>query len=115
MSLGRSDIGRGAPGASAVRSWPPRHARGLLVFCAIAYMLFLAAAISDKCSRVPALVNAVAFGEEMGIERQRAVDYIASSAAGFYVLGMRLTTAVVVKLVYVCVVVVAGLVTKMAM
>lgn len=85
---------------------------GWLVACAVAYMLFLAAGISEKCTRVPALVNAISCEETVGIERQKTVDYITSSAAGFYILDTRLTTGVVVKLTYTCCVLVVGLLTR---
>lgn len=59
--------------------------------------------------RVPAFVNAVSFGPGTERARQHTVDYIASSAAGFYVLDTRLTTAMVVKMTYIwCIVVVAA-------
>lgn len=87
---------------------------GWLVACGVAYMLLLAAGISEKCTRVPSLVNAIFCGKAMDVGRQRAVDYITSSAAGFYILDMRLTAAVVVKLMYVCCVVVVGMLTRLA-
>lgn len=93
--------GRGAPVAVLVPS--------LLVACGIIYVLFLAAMISEKCASLPPLVNSMTFG--MGTERtrQQIVDYITSSAAGFYVFGVRLSTAMVMKLMYVWCIVVLGL------
>mmetsp|Transcript_123431 Transcript_123431/g.356852 ORF Transcript_123431/g.356852 Transcript_123431/m.356852 type:complete len:692 (+) Transcript_123431:83-2158(+) len=82
---------------------------GVLVAIAVLYLFLLAAGISEKCSRVPALVNSMSAGEAMDVLRQRTVDYIESSAAGFYIFGMRLTPAVVVKSAYICCVVVVGL------
>jgi len=97
----------GLAGASAPI---PSLLPGLLVTCGSLYLLFLAAAVSEQCAQVPALINAISFGDGMELERQQTVLYITSSAAGFYVFGTRLTFAMVVKLVYVwCIVVVGSL------
>lgn len=42
------------------------------------------------------------------------MDYVTSSAAGFYVVDMRLTTVRVVKLMYVWCLVVTGVLTQLA-
>jgi len=63
----------------------PAIVPALGITCGILYVLLLAATISEQCTSVPALVNAISFGEGMEIARQRTVDYISSSAAGFYV------------------------------
>lgn len=84
----------------------------LCVTCGILYVLLLAATISEQCTRVPALVNALSFGEGTEAARQQTVDYISSSAAGFYVFGMRLTTAMVLKFMYIWCIVVLGMVTR---
>lgn len=77
-------------------------------------MLLLASMISDKCGRIPSLVNAISFGEGTERERQHIVEYITNSAAGFYVFGMRLVTSAVAKFVYVWCLVVMGLFTRMS-
>lgn len=86
---------------------------GLLVTCGVFYVLLLASTISEKCSRVPALINAISFGDGTERARQHTVDYISSSAAGFYIFGVRLTTSMVVKLMYVWCIVAVGLLTRM--
>lgn len=85
----------------------------LFVTCGLLYVLLLASTISEQCSRVPALINAISFGPDTHYDRQRTVDYVASSAAGFYIFGMRLTTAMVVKIMYVWCIVVGGLFTRL--
>lgn len=79
----------------------PSFVAGLLIVCGILYVLVVAATISEKCARVPSLVNAVSFGSGTDRARQRTVDYITSSAAGFYIFGLRLTMGMVLKLMYV--------------
>lgn len=69
----------------------------------------MAAALSDKCERVPPLVNAISFGIGTDVARQRIVDYISSSAAGFYVLGVRLTAITVAKFTYAWCIVAVGM------
>lgn len=85
---------------------------GLLVTAGILYALVLAAMISEKCTRVPALINAISFGDGTDRVRQFTVDYITSSAAGFYVFGMRLTSAMVAKLIYGWCIVAFGLLSR---
>lgn len=68
----------------------------LMVFC-----LFRAAAVTEKCSRTPALVNSLVVEEDvMDDARQYLVQYIEHSAAGFYIKGVRLTTFAVLKVTY---------------
>jgi len=83
------------------------------VTCGILYMLLLAATISGQCARVPSLVNAMSFGDGSEAARQLTVDFISSSGAGFYVSTMRLTTATVLKFMYVWCIVVVGLLTRL--
>jgi len=59
--------------------------------------LYCAAAVTEKCSRVPALLNAMAIQHE---ERQCLVQYVTNSAAGFYVKEVRLTAGIALKLTY---------------
>jgi hypothetical protein len=64
--------------------------------------LVRAAAVTEKCSRVPALVNAVGVEEHpLDDERQYFVQFIEQSAAGFYVNGIRFTASMVLKLSYI--------------
>lgn len=93
---------------------PPTTRPRFCVTCGILYSLLLAAMVSEKSSRVPALINAVSFGPGTERTRQETVDYVTSSAAGFYVFDMRLTTARVVKLMYIWCLVVMGVLTRLA-
>ena len=68
------------------------------------YTLFRMAVITEKCARVPALVNSIpsaSAGCEWDTSVGRLVDYIGNSAPGFYVKGVRLTVFMVMKLSYV--------------
>merc|ERR1712107_790978 len=64
--------------------------------------LFSAAAVTDKCLAVPSLINSLTSGERIDEERQYVVQYIVNSAAGFYVFGVRMTTAIAMKTIYFC-------------
>eukprot|EP00429_Kryptoperidinium_foliaceum_P053767 CAMPEP_0176076082 /NCGR_PEP_ID=MMETSP0120_2-20121206/38031_1 /TAXON_ID=160619 /ORGANISM="Kryptoperidinium foliaceum, Strain CCMP 1326" /LENGTH=160 /DNA_ID=CAMNT_0017409795 /DNA_START=141 /DNA_END=623 /DNA_ORIENTATION=+ len=83
------------------------------VTCGILYMLLLAATISEQCARVPSLVNAMSFGDGTESARQLVVDFISSSGAGFYISTMRLTSATVLKFMYIWCIVVVGSVTRL--
>lgn len=66
------------------------------------YTVFRAAAVTEKCSRVPALINSWMFtGKHLDDGRQYIVQHITSSNAGFYVKGVRLTALMALKLMYV--------------
>lgn len=86
----------------------------LCVTCGILYALVLAAMVSERAARVPALINAISLGHNTDRERQQTVDYITSSAAGFYLFDMRLTTGRVFKLMYIWCLVVIGVLTRVA-
>eukprot|EP00747_Dinoflagellata_sp_TGD_P063643 gnl/TRDRNA2_/TRDRNA2_153548_c2_seq1.p1 gnl/TRDRNA2_/TRDRNA2_153548_c2~~gnl/TRDRNA2_/TRDRNA2_153548_c2_seq1.p1 ORF type:complete len:591 (+),score=77.93 gnl/TRDRNA2_/TRDRNA2_153548_c2_seq1:181-1773(+) len=101
------DAGR-ADGNSELLSLVP----GSLVVIGIARVFFCAAAVTDKCARVPSLVNSLSFGDDLDAERQYVVEYIIHSAAGFYVFEVCLTSVMVLKFTYLCGVVVFGLSTK---
>mmetsp|Transcript_163942 Transcript_163942/g.525779 ORF Transcript_163942/g.525779 Transcript_163942/m.525779 type:complete len:1060 (-) Transcript_163942:19-3198(-) len=65
------------------------------------YAVFRAAAITEKCNRVPALVNSWSLiDEQIDHEKQYTVQYIIQSAAGFYVKGVRLNATWALKLSY---------------
>jgi hypothetical protein len=92
--------------------------------------LLCAASVTDKCARVPPLINSVGDDSEecdeellpdqaiehsnLQLSRQYAVQYIINSAAGFYVFDVRLTSAMVVKVMYVSGALVFALVTNVA-
>lgn len=54
----------------------------LLVTLLLTRLFFVAAGISDKCARVPALVNSLSFGPDTEQRRQLLTDYIVRSDAG---------------------------------
>lgn len=58
--------------------------------------------VTEKCTRVPSLVNSWSFGEETCLDagRQYVVQYIEQSAAGFYVKGVRLRAYMALKISY---------------
>mmetsp|Transcript_7235 Transcript_7235/g.21881 ORF Transcript_7235/g.21881 Transcript_7235/m.21881 type:complete len:284 (-) Transcript_7235:164-1015(-) len=66
----------------------------------ISRMLFMAAAISDKCSRVPSLVNTLSFGKGTEGVQQHIVEHIVHSGVGFYICDVRVTTELVVKFMF---------------
>jgi len=68
----------------------------------VLYTVFRAAAVTEKCSRVPALVNSWTFDDQqIDHGRQYVVQYITDSAAGFYVKGVRLNGFMALKLAYI--------------
>jgi len=68
----------------------------------VLFTVFQAAAVTEKCSRVPAMVNSWTFEEcQMDHGRQYVVQYIMHSAAGFYVKGVRLSAFMALKLAYI--------------
>mmetsp|Transcript_111919 Transcript_111919/g.311544 ORF Transcript_111919/g.311544 Transcript_111919/m.311544 type:complete len:1035 (-) Transcript_111919:79-3183(-) len=77
-------------------------------------LFFKAAEVTEKCSRVPSLINAQAFGKDVDFERHFLVEYVSYSDAGFYVQDTRLTTAMAIKLTYICGLAAFGVVTKIA-
>jgi len=72
-----------------------------------------AALVTDKCARVPSLINSCNFGEDIDEERTYVVDYVLKSAAGFYVFEIRLTSEMTMKFAYLCAVGVFALSTQM--
>jgi len=74
---------------------------GLLVL-GMSSVFFKAAAVTDKCARVPSLLNSSWFGKDH-TERQYVVEYVLYSDAGFYVFDIRLTSAMTLKFAYICV------------
>ncbi|CAK0905142.1 unnamed protein product [Prorocentrum cordatum] len=74
---------------------------GGLVLLGLSRIFYCAAAITDKCAQVPSLVNSLYSGHDVDSQRQYVVQYIMQSGAGFYVLGVRMDSAVTLKLAYV--------------
>mmetsp|Transcript_7694 Transcript_7694/g.19052 ORF Transcript_7694/g.19052 Transcript_7694/m.19052 type:complete len:107 (+) Transcript_7694:1-321(+) len=81
----------------ALRSLPSS-----LLMAAIMYLVqYRTAAVTEKCLLAPALINSLASeGPAINTERQYMVQFIAQSAAGFYVKGVRVTMPMVVKCAY---------------
>jgi len=70
---------------------------------------YKAAVVTQKCQRMPAVVNSLAIeGQAINCERQYMVQFIMQSAAGFYVRGVRLTPFMVFKAAYLCVMIMIG-------
>jgi len=82
----------------------------LTAFATIA-LFAKAASVTEKCSRVPALINSMVpeDGDKIDHERQYLVTYIRHSDAGFYVKGSRFTAAMLVKFCYLLGTVICGL------
>lgn len=73
---------------------------GAFVVIAIIRVFFLAGSVTDKCARVPALVNSLDVGTGLDHDRLYVVEYISHSQAGFYMFEARVTSAVVLKVFY---------------
>lgn len=71
-----------------------------LLACMLIFAFLRAAAVTDECARVPALVNALFFGEHLDLNRQYVVEYIRNSAAGFYIFEVRINQAMVLKMIH---------------
>jgi hypothetical protein len=80
----------------------------LLPVATTLYSLLRVASVTEKCSRVPSLVNSLMLEPApestswygLDEECRHLVDYISNSAAGFYVMGMRITAFMALKLIY---------------
>jgi len=86
---------------------------GALIMLLFVRAFLVAASITDKCARVPALVNSLCFGPGMEHRRYLLVNFIGSSGAGFYVCEIRLTMAVAMKFMYMWSIVACGLATNL--
>lgn len=78
----------------------PTLVPGLLTIFGILQHFFQAALVTDKCVRIPSLINSLSFGPGTDRVKQHTVEYIMNSAAGFYVCDVRLTTATALKVMY---------------
>merc|ERR1712034_118767 len=87
-------------GLPVLRILPP------MVTCFFAgAVLFKAAVVTEKCARVPALVNSVLHqedSEQLDPKRQYVVQFISQSSAGMDVKGVRITAQTVMKSLYLC-------------
>lgn len=86
----------------------------ILLVIADARLFYKAAQVTEKCARVPPLINSLSFGNsELDPRRHYLVEYMHYSAAGFYVCEVRITTIMAIKLSYVSGILAFGIVTKM--
>lgn len=74
----------------------------VLLLVGILRILFTAAEVTERCGRIPSLVNASLFGPDTNVERHYLVQYISSSAAGFYMFQVRITSQMTMKFAHFC-------------
>jgi len=84
-----------------------------IVMAGIGRLFVICATVTERCARVPAFMNSLSFGTDLDTERLYLVEYIAHSAAGFYVFDVRLTAAMALKFSYLCCVVAFAVATNM--
>lgn len=65
-------------------------------------LLVKGAKVTDKCERAPPLLNSLKMEESSDLDqdRQYLVQYIINSTSGFYVMGNRITSSIVMKMTY---------------
>lgn len=86
---------------------------GVLFSIGVASVSFACVSITSKCDRVPVIINSLSFGEDgISAERQYIVSYIVQSLAGFYILEVRFTPAMVLKTAYFSVAIIFALHTQ---
>eukprot|EP00928_Gymnodinium_smaydae_P094515 TRINITY_DN7948_c0_g1_i4.p1 TRINITY_DN7948_c0_g1~~TRINITY_DN7948_c0_g1_i4.p1 ORF type:complete len:1079 (+),score=202.75 TRINITY_DN7948_c0_g1_i4:51-3287(+) len=90
------------------------HIPTLILALAALLLFFQATVVTEKCGRVPLLVNAIPLSNHMDVKRQYVVFYIMNSAAGFYVRDVRLTAFMALKITYAFGAAVFGLLIKVA-
>jgi hypothetical protein len=73
-----------------------------LLVVGVMFIFFKAAEVSERCMRMPSVINSLNFGECVDARRHYLVEFISYSAAGFYVWEVRLTAAIALKLTYFC-------------
>jgi len=79
----------------------------------VVFIFFKAAGVSERCMRMPALINSLDFGKQVDTRRHFLVEFISYSGAGFYVGEVRLTTAIAIKLTYFGCVVAFAIITQL--
>jgi len=85
----------------------------MLLALSEARLIFKSAEVTEKCIRLPSLINSLSFGcDVVDMGRHYLVEYITYSGAGFYVGEVRLTKAMAIKLVYVVGLVAFGVITR---
>lgn len=78
-----------------------RLAPTLALCAAVTRAFFAAADVTNKCSRVPSLVNARGASSRIDPELRHFVDYVCTCEAGFYICEVRLTSYMVMKIIYI--------------
>jgi len=106
LLLGALDFVQGPPHEQ------PTLVPAAMVLAYTAQVFVRATAVTDKCARVPPLVNSLASENLMDLERQYVVQYVLHSDAGFHMFHIKVTFAMVLKVMYVSVAVVFTVVTK---
>jgi len=76
------------------------------------WLIFKSAEVTEKCSRLPSVINSLSFGRDVDMRRHYLVQYVSYSGAGFYVGEVRLTNAMAIKFAYVSGLVFFGVLTK---
>jgi len=65
------------------------------------YSLYRAASVTEQCYRVPTMINSWASdSDKVDTVIQYTVHYIVHSAAGFYLKGVRITSYMAIKMMY---------------
>lgn len=77
-----------------------------------ARLIFKSAEVTEKCTRLPSLINSLSFGVDVDMARHYLVEYVTYSGAGFYVGEVRLTNAMAMRLAYISLLVAFGVMTK---
>eukprot|EP00445_Apocalathium_hangoei_P002398 CAMPEP_0203851334 /NCGR_PEP_ID=MMETSP0359-20131031/7294_1 /ASSEMBLY_ACC=CAM_ASM_000338 /TAXON_ID=268821 /ORGANISM="Scrippsiella Hangoei, Strain SHTV-5" /LENGTH=210 /DNA_ID=CAMNT_0050767347 /DNA_START=4 /DNA_END=636 /DNA_ORIENTATION=+ len=84
----------------------------ILMQCGVLRVFITAAGVTDKCARVPSLINSFSFGDGNDREQQHLVQFIVSSEAGFYISNVRVNMGMVFKFMYMWSVVLFAIVGK---
>jgi len=72
----------------------------ILMLCGVLRVFITAAGVTDKCARVPSLINSLSFGNGYDREQQQLVQFIVSSSAGFYISNVRVCMGMLFRFVY---------------
>lgn len=72
----------------------------LLALIAVAFLR--SAFVTDRCRRVPSLVNTLVLNGVVDFEWQCLVRFISDSDAGCYIYNVPVTTAMVLRFLYFC-------------
>jgi len=73
---------------------------GALILLGVVRLGVCAAVVTAKCDQAPSILNSLSLGPGTNRAKQRVVQHILNSSAGFYVFGVRLTTGIVLRFLY---------------